>query len=1155
MPDKQYARGLWGQFTASERPFDVPNGMEDNLRLIDDHLGLYTLAAPLPPETVFAGDADGDGQIYEDGTYAVRNAGVVRQYPPRKGLRAVLLSGTDSWLNTGSGWEAFSVLDVTPAIEAAQAAVVPLVSAAQAANVQAQAAKDGAVAAAQAVGSFTTKALADAAMTGGAIPLNKGVYVTSDGANNGFWVNRTGALVRESTNTLDAVAHAAKEPAATGKKNGWLDMFFRRSQPGVNFLGRKRWLDNGTTPAYQLTVVDNAIFPVGKALRRTVQGSANLSGPLIYLDDIGAKVGDIVTVGALIVGTGGSVLFPVSPRNSLLSGTGSQILGLTDNNVSPLVTSALPQRMSAEIPINDANIAAIWAYPYTISAGQSFDVVALWAYKGTRTDGIAWPTFSEGPVYEKMIADQSASLDPLVGPVAYGFESLGAVSAANTTVAIAGTNFGAAPRDLPFRGWGEVFTPASVSFNAIRIKMVSRTPGVATTSRWRTIRAVVRTGATPEGANAPVVAVGSIVVSQTADTLTDATILLKDPTTGAVKTLDDSSFTEGKYFIGIYAENAAGAPAACGEPRGTLPNSAGQSYYSTAANPVSADWFVYTSNLRIGFQHLLLTTPVESTVYGPSEALKQALAAPVDPTIPAPEIVLPPNLYFLQGREGSVYLDNLHLADAGDYLHDLSSPSSIGQQLNERFSLTATAALASGAFSVAVADKRTGTTLVMKTAQVRVAATSAGAGSTLKVMVIGDSLVNATVITQTLIDLSALDAMGLTLYGTRGSGANKHEGRGGYTTNDYTTAGRTYRGFTVTGVTAAPAINSSKYTDGATVWTVQEYSLSGGTGTFSCSVDSGPNTPAASGTLTKANGSSGDASVTFTATAPVSGNPFWIGGVVDFPQFLANNGFPSMDWVFVALGINDVFAQVSDAAASALADSSFTQLDTLIASIKASGASTKVALVLPSPPAAMQDAFGANYATGQTRWRFKRNVLIWARQLIARYAGQEASRIYLVPSNVALDTVNNMTRAVRSPVNAQESLTFTFTDLLFSELPQAGAVYSQNFGGVVSNWTVTAAQSYVNRPAQTIALNSPDQARNVTLPDLYASRVDMTCSTQGAVLRETGQLTKVSGTGAATLGYTGIAGGVRRQDNGVHPGPTGYAQIGAAWWSFLKFYA
>lgn len=81
--------------------------------------------------------------------------------------------------------------------------------------------------------------------------------------------------------------------------------------------------------------------------------------------------------------------------------------------------------------------------------------------------------------------------------------------------------------------------------------------------------------------------------------------------------------------------------------------------------------------------------------------------------------------------------------------------------------------------------------------------------------------------------------------------------------------------------------------------------------------------------------------------------------------------------------------------------------------------------MIPTPPSADEDAFGASYSTGQTRWRFKRNIVIWARQLIAKYAGQEASRIYVVPTNTALDTVNNMSRAASAPVNSRSSVNVT----------------------------------------------------------------------------------------------------------------------------------
>lgn len=168
MPNQQLARGLWAQFATQENPFGVANGMEQNLRHIDDHLALYTLLPPQAPGTPLPGDPfDGDGHAYTDGSYATFNGGTWCTYAPRRGIRVVLANGTDSWLNTGTGWEQFSVVDTAPAVQAAVAAAtgvaeaeitplmqeaqaardeaVPAASAAQAARVGAEVARDAAL--------------------------------------------------------------------------------------------------------------------------------------------------------------------------------------------------------------------------------------------------------------------------------------------------------------------------------------------------------------------------------------------------------------------------------------------------------------------------------------------------------------------------------------------------------------------------------------------------------------------------------------------------------------------------------------------------------------------------------------------------------------------------------------------------------------------------------------------------------------------------------------------------------------------------------------------------------------------------------------------------------------------------------------------------
>ena len=819
-------------------------------------------------------------------------------------------------------------------------------------------------------------------------------------------------------------ADAVLKPKWAGKINGWLDPFFRHCAVAANFYGKSRWFDNGApASAASMTLVNNPVFN-GKALRKANNG--NLFGPKIYLSDMGASPGDTVTIRMLVVAgaLGGSASLYVRPHNSGNVATGTQV-----NGTLGVVTGSTPQLLTAEV-VTPAGTDFIWVYPVAGAAsGQDVDIVALWAFKGAASTGPVWPAFGEDESLDYRMGVAEADIDALetgtLGSVAYAIKNYGQVTAANTSVTLDGTGFSAFGRDLVFRGWGETFTPAGVSFNAIRCKSINRIAALES-SRWRTLRAVVRTGGSSGGAGAPIVAVGSITVLESADTLTDLTILLRDPTTGAVKTLTDADFSGGEYFIGVYAENAAGAPASCGEPRGTMANSKLQSYYITSAGgePKTAAWVATSggSNARLAFQHLLLTTPAESVVYTPSSQFVTDAAAAT--SAPAPEIVMPPYVFGVQGRECNVYFDNLHLADASQYFHDVTSASTTGQQQNERWTWTPSGALASGTLTIAAHDKRTGALLTTKTAQQRAAASSAGSGTNKKVLVIGDSLVNAGYITQTLIDIAAADVMGVTMLGTQGTAPNRHEGRGGWTIGSYTGAGPTYYDFTVSGVTTPPVINSTEYSHNGSVYRAQTVTLTGGAGTIRCSVTSG-GAPLSSGTLTKSNGSAGDATITFSASAAVPGNPFWIGGAVNFPQYLTNNSIATPDWVFIALGINDVFAYTSDSAASAYADSAFQNLDTLIASIKAAGAGVNVGLMIPSPPSSDEDSFGANYATGQTRWRFKRNILIWARQLIAKYAGQEANRIYVVPTNTALDTVNNMSRASSAPVNSRSTVNAT----------------------------------------------------------------------------------------------------------------------------------
>ena len=394
------------------------------------------------------------------------------------------------------------------------------------------------------------------------------------------------------------------------------------------------------------------------------------------------------------------------------------------------------------------------------------------------------------------------------------------------------------------------------------------------------------------------------------------------------------------------------------------------------------------------------------------------ITATASPTTPI--LVIPPYIYGVQSCECNVYIDNLHVGDSSLFNHDITNTAVNGAQQRERWTWTPTGAQTTGTLTVSAYDKTSGAALVSVTTNQRAAANTAGTGTTKVINVIGDSLINAGTITQTVIDIASSDVMGVSFIGTRGTGANKHEGRGGWTIAYYTGVGITYYSFTVSGVVTAPAINSTLYTNNGSTFKVQEVSLTAGAGTIVCERTAGTNLPSASGTLTKSSGT-GDTTISFSSYATVAGNPFWISGALNYPQYLIDNSLATPDWVMIHLGINDAFSYTSDDAVIAGAATAFNNLDLLITSIKSAGAGVKVGLMIPTPPA-KQDGFGFGYGTGQTAWRDKRNIMLWAKELITRYSGQEANRVYLVPTNTALDTENGYPLAASAPVNSRSSV-------------------------------------------------------------------------------------------------------------------------------------
>ena len=131
---------------------------------------------------------------------------------------------------------------------------------------------------------------------------------------------------------------------------------------------------------------------------------------------------------------------------------------------------------------------------------------------------------------------------------------------------------------------------------------------------------------------------------------------------------------------------------------------------------------------------------------------------------------------------------------------------------------------------------------------------------------------------------------------------------------------------------------------------------------------------------------------------------------LDFPRYCREqNGGRAPDLVTILLGCNDIFGADENRQAQAI-ETSLANIETLVSAIKSYSPKTRVGILLLAPPAASQDAFGANYGCGQTRWQYRRNQHRMVQRTIEAYGNKEKEGIYLLPTDVILDTVNGFPR-------------------------------------------------------------------------------------------------------------------------------------------------
>ena len=332
-----------------------------------------------------------------------------------------------------------------------------------------------------------------------------------------------------------------------------------------------------------------------------------------------------------------------------------------------------------------------------------------------------------------------------------------------------------------------------------------------------------------------------------------------------------------------------------------------------------------------------------------------------------------------------------------------------------------------------------------------------GAGN-IRALFVGDSVMEGGVVTQTLLKNAAADGkLSLTLYGsrTRFSPANRHEGYGGFVAWSFITNSVVRYHFAVSGVKSVPVINgATTYCFGDAVFKVQTAELtrnSAGTfdGKIACSLESGMMMPQKTrGVLSKMPGGVAEDPETIVYTGMTTlGNPFWNGKTLSFSDYLKRNSYAvPPDWVFIQLGTNALFGARDDADAENRSAGSISQMERMISVIRSVSPAPKIGIMLVPPPSRDQDAAGANYGIGTNRDRYKRSVMIAVKKYIAAFRDRESEGIYIVPSNVSLDTVNNMNCSKPAAVNSRSGWTFSGTSVVLDVSRQSNLVHPASSG-------------------------------------------------------------------------------------------------------------
>lgn len=401
--------------------------------------------------------------------------------------------------------------------------------------------------------------------------------------------------------------------------------------------------------------------------------------------------------------------------------------------------------------------------------------------------------------------------------------------------------------------------------------------------------------------------------------------------------------------------------------------------------------------------------------------------ASITSLIPNISFWLPQRIHAIEGVESNIYLYNAIYSDFGKADLNYTVTCAKGQLFDRAWTFTPLAG-DSGVYAFTLNVFYKGILIASKLDSLYVTTRRAGNGVR-NVLSCGNSLWEQGQEVDTIKSNYGSDALSLNFVGKMTTlGGNKIQAIGGYAWADYATFGQTFYSLTVSGVSVNPSVGATYSTNGS-VFIVRYINISSGSGTLQVSRTSGVTTPVSvGGVLTKTTGT-GDASVSFSLSSNVSGNPFWNNSTskIDLGNYLTINSITlnANDWITFELGVNDMISYTDTVSASNYVRTSiFTYVDSIIAQFRRDVPGIRIGILMPAPPFS-QDGFGVRFNNSQTAWRHRINLDIYYKNMLSKYdtPAMQASGTYVLGLGNSIDIVNN-TNIVPTPVNARNKTTY-----------------------------------------------------------------------------------------------------------------------------------